>query len=394
MPIPSQCPVCDKEQFEKFIDFGIIPRSGTFSPVPDTLPSFTSHSFEFCLFCALILKHQGACEEKDYQIVNRSTQKQMPLYTENILNQFFSLNPSRADLIVDVGGNDGAFLNLLANAGFKRLLNIEPSLALAEICRKQGHCCENVSLDLRAADEILSRHGFASTIFCRHVLEHVADPVGFLSAIRKMLNKSGRLFLETPDARGIFEGLLAHELWDEHLFHFDAENLSQLLEKTGFRIDECEIKPHRGGTNILIWARPANQIHLQKALKKTDSATLDACKHFAKRWSDFSNRICKEAQKWSKPIICLGASHPQTNYCLFTKLGAGIDYFVDDDPLKIGKYVPVPRLVPVLSSPELLAHISSGTIIRSAFGCDHWMDHICKSLPSHKFQFIEPYLDP
>lgn len=385
------CPVCQSEKFEELTDFDVIPRSGSF--LPDREASFykESHSLDFCSHCALIKRRLNSEGPLDYQHVNRVTREQMPAYVPEIIRILSNRYHESEGLIMDVGGNDGAFLDMVAQAGYPNCLNIEPSVALAEACLETGHKVENVHLDLKVAKRIRNCYGPAGVIFCRHVLEHVPDPFGLLSAMRTMLKNDGYLFVETPDAKGIIHGLLGHELWDEHLFHFTSENLSLLLMRSGFRVDWRSVKPHRGGTNILFWAKPSLINSPLAPCENEAESDVKACRRFNERWADLRSRIQEEVENWPNPIICLGASHPQSSYLLFTGIGHHVDFLVDDDQMKVGSFVPVPQPVPVISTDQLLKGSPPGTVIRSAFGCDSWMDYVCTPLAEKGVSIVEPY---
>ncbi|MBF0550754.1 MAG: methyltransferase domain-containing protein [Deltaproteobacteria bacterium] len=385
------CLVCGNPIFEELVDFGLIPRSNSLLSQPETSFPKVDHSLEFCPKCAMIRRRTSSQAPSDYSEVKRATGAQTPVYINEIIRDLTALCLTRGSLIIDVGGNDGAFLDLVASAGYTNRLNVEPAMAFIEPCRQAGHLVENVHLDLDQASRISRQYGLAEVIFCRHVLEHVPDPFCFLVAIRSMLKENGSFFLEIPDAEGIIHGLLGHELWDEHLFHFTADNANRLLIRAGWHIFWSTIKPHRGGTNLLVWAQPSSVDQATLSTSEIASQDVSACRSFKTRWTELTWRIIQDAKTWPRPIGCFGASHPQSNYLLFTGLGRQVEFLIDDDPGKIGRYVPIPQPVPVVSTAQLLAGPLPGTIIRSAFGCDFWMDKFCPSLSARGTLIVEPY---
>jgi len=86
-------------------------------------------------------------------------------------------------------------------------------------------------------------------IVMSHVLEHVSNPIQFISETTQNLRKGGALFIEVPCRDW------EHKSIDEpHLFFFDKEPMNCLLENQGFR----EIKVSYFGQKIA---------HLRKASK-------------------------------------------------------------------------------------------------------------------------------
>lgn len=386
------CPVCQSADFDTLIEFGKIPISGTFLPTPETPYHSQELSFEYCKSCALICQQKRDNTCVDYQNVNRSTSGQMPAYVPNIVKQLDERQHDKQKLITDIGGNDGSFLNIISKTGFKNLLNIEPSTDLSLKSSQLHHNVENVHLTEKEAIRISNKYGSSKTIFCRHVLEHVPNPYELIVSIKNLLADDGNLFLEIPDACGILKGFLGHELWDEHLFHFTRHNVEHLLIRCGFSIDSLSVKPHRGGTNILIWAK---NVPFHKRQPAGDyQSSLNDCKNFKENWKKLSDKIENYFRTLPGPIAFIGASHPQSNYALFTAAGKYVDFFVDDDPFKIGKYIPVPVPVPVISTQMLFADKKPGTVIKSAFGCDDWMSSICNKLSEKNIRIVDPYISP
>ena len=387
--IEKSCPVCSNVKFDKLIDFGRIPHSGVFLSSPEEIFQEINLAFEYCLTCFLIRSRPFCQSNPDYRKVNRPTQNQMPKYTHEIMAYLYQISKNKHGLIMDIGGNDGAFMDLIAKAGYQNRLIIEPSVSLVDICREKDHPVENVYFNSFEAKRIHRQYGAAKVIFCRHVLEHVPDPEDFFHALRIMTDEDGWIFLETPDALGITQGLLGHELWDEHLFHYSLNHLSMMAELVGYDIQWKAIRPHRGGANLLLWAKLGK---VKKTLTfKPAGNNLELCCSFKDRWLIFSQKLLHEAQNWPRPIACLGASHPQSNYAIFTGIGKQINFFVDDDPDKMNTFVPLPQPVPVISTDQLLNGDSIGTLLLTAFGCEEWIEKIRRPLSKKGTLLIDPY---
>ncbi|HET9253307.1 MAG TPA: class I SAM-dependent methyltransferase, partial [Candidatus Eisenbacteria bacterium] len=73
------------------------------------------------------------------------------------------------------------------------------------------------------------------------VLEHLPDPRGTLSAVRRTLKPQGLLALSTPDAGSAVARILGRRWpgWSkipEHLFFFDRSTTRRILVEAGFHI--------------------------------------------------------------------------------------------------------------------------------------------------------------
>jgi SAM-dependent methyltransferase len=387
----KHCPACSNESFELLIDFGTIPKSGVYLDSPEA-PFPTIHlAHEFCTSCGLIRQKAIESGSYDYSRVDRATTRQFPKYIDQIIRSLSSYGIALDDTIIEIGSNDGGFLDRLSTAGFSRLIGIEPSIACNEVSRSKGHSIISAHWDENTAASVLNEHGAARAVICRHTLEHVPHPLEFLRAIRSILAPDGIVFIEVPDARPITHDLRGHELWDEHLHIFTKTNLQLIMRQAGFEVTRCNAWPERSDINLLLWARAAevsqNCPHPSAA---TQASEIQLCREFEVRWKGFSSRLQADAASWSRPVYMLGASHPQTNFIYFTGIESSIDAFIDDSLVKASLLIPLAQPTPIFLASKLLESSVPGTIIRGAFGYEEWMDRATAPLASESTTVVKP----
>jgi len=77
----------------------------------------------------------------------------------------------------------------------------------------------------------------ADVVVCRHVIEHVPDPVGFLRDIRGALEASERavVYFEMPALEWILAGGVVWDFFYEHCSYFTAASLRNTFRRAGFR---------------------------------------------------------------------------------------------------------------------------------------------------------------
>ena len=100
----------------------------------------------------------------------------------------------------------------------------------------------------------------ADAVVCRHVIEHIPDPVSLLRTVHATLRPSAKVFFETP----CVEWILSHSvIWDffyEHCSYFSASSLTTAFESAGFAVDSVR---HTFGDQYL-WleatAGPSRQV--------------------------------------------------------------------------------------------------------------------------------------
>jgi SAM-dependent methyltransferase len=111
-------------------------------------------------------------------------------------------------------------------------IGIEPGDAYRAYAKNRGLVVYPSLEGLKQAGEA----GF-DLISLVHVLEHLSDPVGYLSRLHKeFLSQDGRLLIEVPN-------LYAHDCFEvAHLSAFSEQSLSRTLRKCGFSV--IDIKKH------------------------------------------------------------------------------------------------------------------------------------------------------
>lgn len=119
----------------------------------------------------------------------------------------------------------------------------------------------------------------ADVIVCRHVIEHIQDPLSFLKSVRKGLAKSShaRLFFETPCVEWILKNQVTWDFFYEHCSLFTAESLTKIFQLAGFEVTSVE---HTfGGQYLWLEAKVASVDGEKESNSASDIAVLAAAFH-------------------------------------------------------------------------------------------------------------------
>lgn len=95
----------------------------------------------------------------------------------------------------------------------------------------------------------------ADVVVCRHVIEHVPDPLNLLYAIRQALTNSPRayVFVETPTVEWILRNRVFWDFFYEHCSYFTATSLTTAFEASGFKVENVQAR--FGGQYLWLEAR-------------------------------------------------------------------------------------------------------------------------------------------
>ncbi|MDA4132854.1 MAG: class I SAM-dependent methyltransferase, partial [Thaumarchaeota archaeon] len=142
-------------------------------------------------------------------------------------------------LVLEVGCGQGYFLRRLSelSGGSTRAMGFDPAW-------RGGHVGANISIsdrtfDSESAKSIRER---IDVVVCRHVIEHIPDPLQFLRSIHQALEgpNAVEVFFETPCVEWILRGGVLQDFFYEHCSYFSAVTLRQALQSSGFDVQQVE----------------------------------------------------------------------------------------------------------------------------------------------------------
>jgi len=150
---------------------------------------------------------------------------------EGQLAMFRQVTESIHDFL-EVGCGGGRLMHLVEERLGARAVGIEPGAAYRDFLRREG-LTVYVSLDALLERETGRRFDLISL---SHVLEHLPDPVAYLTRLRlALLRPTGRIYVEVPN-------LLAHTSFEPgHLCSFTALTLRRTVEAAGFGVTFLEL---------------------------------------------------------------------------------------------------------------------------------------------------------
>jgi hypothetical protein len=176
-------------------------------------------------------------------------------------------------------------------------------------------------------------------VICRHVIEHVPEPLQLLRLIRQVLDvpSQGRVFLETPCAEWILRNRTIQDFFYEHCSLFTIQSLITAVEAAGFAVQAVT---HVFGGQYLQMEAAAADI---KAPTLNPGAIPALAEDFTTAEKQLKEAWINKAQqlKVKGRVAVWGAGAKGVTYVnLIDPDGKLIDCVVDLNPQKQGKYIP------------------------------------------------------
>lgn len=238
----SACPVCGDHRVEEFLRRPVAPVHQNLlcsSTVEARLLACGALHMHVCTQCGFVFN--AAFDESllAYGQQYDNTQTYSATFQDHVgqlVDRLARLPSVRRGTVVEVGCGKGGFL--------RQLLNVAGSGC-------QGHgfdpAYEGVDSDLngrltfhRCFYDEQQADLSADVIVCRHVIEHIPQPLSILRSVRRACRPGARIFFETPCARWILENQVVWDFFYEHCSLFTPESLTMAFERAGFDVESVE----------------------------------------------------------------------------------------------------------------------------------------------------------
>lgn len=337
----ESCPVCSASPVTTFLRHERVPvHQHLVMPTPQQARAIHRGCLEmaYCSRCGFAFNRAFDADLLDYGDEYDNTQSHSPsfkAYMDELVHHMISDAGVQGQRIVEVGCGKGGFIRALLEAdptstgwGFDPSY-LGPDTALdGRLTFKRefyGPGCE----DLRA-----------DVVVCRHVIEHVSNPVALLETVRAALSLSprARVFFETPALDWILDNVVIWDFFYEHCSLFTAGSLTTTFERAGFRVDR--ITTTFGGQYLWLEASLATVDHEPRYEPGT---VPQSGRRFAleeQRWVEgWAARLSVLRERGMVAIWGAGAKGV-TFANLIDPDATLIDCVVDLNPHKQGRYLP------------------------------------------------------
>ncbi len=235
--------------------------------------------------------------------------------------------------VVEIGCGDGFFSELLIQRGAK-VSAVEPSATACGLASERGVTCYNVFLGDNILDSVKEKFdGFVT----KQVMDLVKDPNNFLTNLGKMLKPGAWGLIDVPSWTKTLLDQRYYDVLPDRVGYYTAQTLTEIMERNNFHVVEV----FHGADDEYVGAYVVYQ-------GRKDGLLEDFKEEFSEFRSVFSG-LMQNYRAQGKRVAAWGAGAKGVTIFAFSGMDKStIQYVVDKDPFKVGKYLPG-SLLPVVA---------------------------------------------
>jgi len=354
-----KCRICGANLEEPFLSLGKSPVANSLLTREDLhkMEPYFPLDLYVCQICWLVQLEEFEAPEKifssDYPYFSSYSEswlKHCKNYAEMMIERFgFDKN----SFVVEVGSNDGYLLQYFKKHNIP-VLGVEPAENVARAAIERGIPTDITFFNTSYAKKMREKGKLADLIIGNNVLAHNPNLHDFVEAMKIALKPSGIITMEFPHLMKLIQENQFDTIYHEHFSYFSFYAVKKLFSLHELEIFDVEEIPTHGGS-LRIYAKHKGANSKLLATTKRVEELLEKEKDFGlfdlQTYSNFRKKVeatkrafllfLIQAKNEGKKIVGYGAPAKAStllNYCgVRTDF---IDYTVDRNPHKQGKFIP------------------------------------------------------
>jgi len=269
-------------------------------------------------------------------------------YTDMVVERF---GLSKQNFVVELASNDGYLLQYFVEKQIPAL-GVEPAVNVAKVAVEKGVPTLVEFFGTACARQMIANGQQADLIIGNNVLAQVTDLNDFVAGMQLLLKSEGVITLEFPHLSRLVEGNQFDTIYHEHFSYFSFITVEKIFAAHGITLFDVETLSTHGGSIRIYGRHTADQskpvgdrVIAMRAAEAADGITnLAYYAAFAEQVKSTKRKLLNfliEVRTQGKTVVGYGApgkGNTLLNYCgIRTDF---IDYTVDRNPYKQGKFLP------------------------------------------------------
>lgn len=349
----SGCRSCGSERLESVLSLGDTPiADGLLTESQLSGPElFAPLHLVFCRDCSLVQITQTISPEilfgGDYPYFSSVSSSLLQHFRQSAVNIIARKHLDSSSLVVEAASNDGYMLKTFVDASIP-VLGIDPAPRPAQKAKERGVNTINDFFTLELAREMQRDGNRADVFLANNVLAHVADLNGFVEGIRVILKPDGLAVIEVPYLVDLVQRCEFDTIYHQHLCYFSISSLVPLFERHGLSLNAVERTAIHGGS-LRLFVETTRQVSrsvtsLLAAEAAAGLRTIEYYRRFSENIEEIRaslSSLLADLKRQGNRIAGYAAAAKATTLMAYCDIGRELlDYVVDLNPFKQGRYMP------------------------------------------------------
>ncbi len=354
------CRFCARSLSHKVVDLGSAPLSQSFLSRDqlDSMEPFYPLNVWVCEGCFLVqLNEYVSASEifEEYAYYSSFSDAWLLHAADYVAMITDRLQLDSSSSVVELASNDGYLLKNFVEAGIP-CLGIEPAANVAAAAVDLGIPTDVSFFGSAKATELREGGMSADLVLGNNVLAQIPDLNDFVSGLSTILAPQGTVTIEFPHVLQLLEQNQFDTIYHEHFCYFSLLSAEAIFSAHGLTIFDVEELWTHGGS-LRIYARHTNGddrpvTAAVESLRATERAAglgdITTYTRFEEQVRETKRQLLEiliDAKRSGKRIAAYGApakGNTLLNYCGVRE--DFIDFAVDRNPYKIGRFLPGTRI--------------------------------------------------
>ena len=347
----TSCRVCGGG-FNHYLSLGLSPLANNLNYKKNDSNDLYPLDLNFCKQCSNSQLSVVVPPEKmfDNYFYLSSTSQQFRDHFVDIAKELKSdLKLKNTSVVVDIGSNDGIFLNPLKNLGMNAI-GVEPAKNVAKIANSKKLKTLPEYFSNKTVNKIIAKHGKADVVTAFNVFAHGDGLKDILRNTEDLLKKNGEFIFEIQYLLRTLKDLTFDNIYHEHVNYWCLIAIMNFFEDSQMKVYKVkEVDTHGGSLRVYATKNKDKRIHKSvgeyiKIEKRNRLDKYSTYLNFAEKVEDTKKQsleMINKIKSEKKKIIGYGAPAKATTILNYFGLSdKDFLYTIDENALKQNKFIP------------------------------------------------------